>query len=428
MPFGGRNSIFRKPLGTGRRSAGRALSNVGRAATKAVSDIKKASDKTIANLKRETSKAAGDLGRSATRLASDLDREANWLKEDIDREATGAKSQLDAAASRIKSDLDREAARAIRDIEKRARRVPEIRVGPVRVPGPRIDIRRLKKDIDRELTKAKKDVDRELTRAKENIDREATKLKEDFEREIDQAKRDIDEAVDAASQFVEKQISSMSETLSEAEKMALEGKLFDALWHLSTEPINDSSDNLAEAVTSSSLLSQAASIAASTYGGPSGAAAYSAWLAYETTGDLETSLKVAVAAGIAVHGGSAVSSMSNVTVTDAMKRSLAKAAVNAASVAASGGDEGDIEDAFMGGVSSELSGAGKKALQNWIRTEIEARIPEPGEIDFDEPEGSPLIAKAKALGADIAEFQEEWEDVLADANKALEVNVQAATS
>ncbi|ARD43804.1 hypothetical protein [Colwellia sp. PAMC 21821] len=88
-------------------------------------------------------------------------RQAKKLKDDIDRELTEKKAEVDIAATNAKVALDRE-------------------------------VTVLKEDMDETATDLKQDLDTSLTKSKENIDSAATDLKKDFDKTLTEAKEDID--------------------------------------------------------------------------------------------------------------------------------------------------------------------------------------------------------------------------------------------
>lgn len=409
----GRNHILRKPLGTGKGSANEVAKKLQKVVKDAGKKINKTASKTLSDISAEATRAKESLDRSMTKTADNLNRELTYVKEDIDDAATSARENLEVEAKRLKEDIDREATKAKKSIDKEASRAKG-----------KLDKKatELKNNIDKEAARAKRDIDTELLRLKDNIDREATKLKSDIDRELTDAREDVDEAVDAAIVFVETQYASTLDTLSEAEQLVEEGKLLDAVWHVATEPAQDTKDNFVKAVTSSELLGQVAAIGASAYGGPAGAAAYAAWLTYETTGSLDHAIKAGIISGIATSGEAYATSIKGSMLADNLKREIVKASVNACAVAASGGSQEDIEDAFMSSALDSIRNPAQAAIQTWAQESIAPLFETTDTPDFTETNGASLIQKAKAISDEVQELRDQWDEI----NRAATVMTIAA--
>jgi hypothetical protein len=138
--------------------------------------------------------------------------------------------------------------------------------------------------------------------------------------EAGRAGRNLNKAAIAAGHFLENQTQAVGKTLSDAEKRVRDGKLIDAIWHVSTDPLRHSEENLAEAVSESKLLNCIATAAASIYGGPAGAAAYASWFTYKQTGNLQLALKAGVIAGATAQGLQMVNGMPSDTTDQLIKK------------------------------------------------------------------------------------------------------------
>jgi hypothetical protein len=105
-------------------------------------------------------------------------------------------------------------------------------------------------------------------------------------------------------EFHEKEIQSYHTAIEDASTRLKEGKVLDAVLGAALDPMQSTSDNLGDAAKANRYVNMAGAIAASTYGGPAGSAAYSAWYVYQTTKDADLALKSAVIAGIgsAIYG------------------------------------------------------------------------------------------------------------------------------
>lgn len=102
---------------------------------------------------------------------NDTLKQAKKLKDNIDRNLTEAKAQVDQAATKAKNDLDREATIAKKNMDATATD--------------------LKKDFDDSLTKAKQDIDATATDMKQDLDNTLTKAKQDIDRELKDAYKDV---------------------------------------------------------------------------------------------------------------------------------------------------------------------------------------------------------------------------------------------
>ena len=140
-------------------------------------------------------------------------------------------------------------------------------------------------------------------------------------------------------------------------------------------------DDLATAVTESSLLNNVAAAAASAYGGRGGAAAYAARYTYKQTRDLRLALRAGVTAGVASKGLKMVDGMPSGTVGQLTRRTLASASVGGAAVAAAGGRERDVLEAFAKGAAYSLARENYRDMtdkQIDLRGPYERRLSETG--------------------------------------------------
>jgi len=204
--------------------------------------------------------------------------------------------------------------------------------------------------------------------------------------EANRAGRNINDAAIAAGNFLENQTQSYGVMLSDAERRLREGKLVDAIWHIGTDPLKHSERNFGKAVTESSLLNDVATATASVYGGAAGAAAYAAWLTYNRTGDLNLALKAGVIAGATSQGLKVVNGMPIGTTEEFVKKTLASASIGGAAVAASGGGERQIIEAFVKGAAITVAREHYKSRTN---QEIEGKAPTKPAIAKLDREGGP---------------------------------------
>ena len=245
--------------------------------------------------------------------------------------------------------------------------------------------------IDKALTEAGnavRDTVSTLTTGKAHGDIAKTFVKavDDTLQEANRAGKNINDASIAAGKFLENQVQSYGMTLSEAEKRVRDGKLVDAIWHAATDPYKHTENNFGQAVTESSLLNDVATATASVYGGPAGAAAYASWLTYKRTGDLSLALKAGVIAGATAQGLKIVNGMPAGTNAEFAKKTLASASIGGAAVAASGGDEQQVIEAFIKGAAITAAREHYKARTN---QEIEGKAPTKPAIAKLDPRGGP---------------------------------------
>lgn len=162
----------------------------------------------------------------------------------------------------------------------------------------------------------------ELERAAKSLDKERKKV----ERAVNKAVKDVVSAGEAAARFAERQARAPLDIA----KVALHRKnVFDSLWYAATEPLKSTSKNAFRAAQESAILAAAAQVAATAYGGPAGAAAYSAWMAYQASGgDLSLAMRVGATQGLISAATGAISTLpapQQVAANAALKAAVAKA-------------------------------------------------------------------------------------------------------
>jgi hypothetical protein len=100
-----------------------------------------------------------------------------------------------------------------------------------------------------------------------------------------------------AVQAVNKYIDGSQTALENAEERFREGKVGDALWHMTADTYTVPSDALGPVVTKNAMLNGIAQGLASSYGGPAGSAAYAAWSTYyQTGGNVDAALRAGMLA------------------------------------------------------------------------------------------------------------------------------------
>jgi hypothetical protein len=170
---------------------------------------------------------------------------------------------------------------------------------------------------------------------------------------------DICDVFAAAIEFAEAEIVDAFDSLSNAGDRLSEGKPLDAVWHLTTDSLRNTDDNAAQAAKRSRVLQATGQVAAGVYGGPAGAAAYTAWLTYHATCDAgHCSVADALKAGV-ISGATqvALGSINDIDIGGAegiAARAALTGAVNGAAVAAAGGNQDQIRAAVGLGVTAVL--------------------------------------------------------------------------
>lgn len=273
MPLGGKNSIFRKPLGAGKNSVGSKTFGKNSVFRK---PLGVGSNSIGKKLKVKFKPININLGKEIENFSSNLSREFEQFKSgdtlhslsDIDLKKVDFSKQLDSIKKKFEIDLNKAYNEAWKSVKAEGDKILKQAVkeknkflkktelkGILKNVGKAIrkdylkhykkEFTKLKKNVDKELTKAKKSLDNELTKAKQNMDRELTKVKQDLDQELTVAKQNIDRELTNTSKNVSR------ETAESAAKL---GKALQA----AGEPKN--------------LLKQAVVYAGSVYGGPVGAA------------------------------------------------------------------------------------------------------------------------------------------------------------
>lgn len=215
----------------------------------------------------------------------------------------------------------------------------------------------------------------------------------------------IEVAVAATFDFIEAEQGNLLGSLDKAAKAVRQGEIVDAVWAVTLGRAGQTQDNLSAAVLQSSLLKDIAMSAASIYGGPYGAAAFTAWYTYRATGgDLEAALRAGVIAGLSASG---LEIAKGIPYTELTRRTLATAVVGAAAVAAAGGSEQDIIRGFLTGTAFTLANA---YYASTVQRDMDGRVataPAINKFDpklqtyygvFSDQDGNPVFFKDKVTG------------------------------
>jgi hypothetical protein len=190
----------------------------------------------------------------------------------------------------------------------------------------------------------------ELGRAHESAGNFIEKSAKDVYAEAGRGVKNLEELGVAIAKYVERTGTDQVRAISNAERRIREGKVADALWHAAIDPIKDQENRAAKLAQESSLANTVGAVAASAYGGPSGAAAYSAWYAYRATGDIDIALKAGLISGATSAGLGAVGDMpieQASLVPDMTKKAIMGGAIGGLAVAAAGGDKDAVLEGFI---------------------------------------------------------------------------------
>ena len=177
---------------------------------------------------------------------------------------------------------------------------------------------------------------------------------------------DIVDAAKAVQKFetqtVKDQASSIKEGLHRKD-------IGSALWSIATSPAKNANKNAMAAVQESKLLAVTMNVAATFYGGPAGAAAYAAWIAYNSSGgNMTCALRVGVTQGVISAATGALANMPAGTPTDLATKNLATIAVHDAIAKLRGAPSEDARQALLGVLISEVPTAEMGTVQRALVT------------------------------------------------------------
>lgn len=184
-------------------------------------------------------------------------------------------------------------------------------------------------DASNATKKALDDTARAVEKAVDDSVNSTKKAISDAAKTYSKAANDLIDAGKATERFVENEIHEEGKTLSDAGKRLRQGKVVDALWGIGADQVRHTEENAAEAAQESEVLNAAVEAAATAYGGPAGAAAYGAWLAYHETRNVELALRAGALAALSSESGSIVQEMPTGTVSDVVKKAAVSGALEA---------------------------------------------------------------------------------------------------
>jgi hypothetical protein len=202
-------------------------------------------------------------------------------------------------------------------------------------------------DTGKAIEKGAQDTGKAVEKGAHDTGKTLEKATQDTGKAVEKAGQDTVDAGRAIGKFVERQVNGIGHSLSDAEVRLREGKVVDAIWHLSTDQLKNTEQNAAEAAKESNILRTVGQVAATAYGGPGGAAAYAAWYAYRETGDAELAFRVGLITGATSAGFNAAGKLPSGTDWELTKKTIVTGTVGGLAVAAAGGDEAAMRDAFL---------------------------------------------------------------------------------
>jgi hypothetical protein len=222
-------------------------------------------------------------------------------------------------------------------------------------------------NMEREVKKGSNNAATELRKAAADTERSLRKSGDDVGRELKATQREVEGAATAVYRFTIRQAESSVDAVQAAERRFREGKVIDAVWHLSLAPAQSTNENAARAAIDSPLLNTVMSSAASVYGGPGGAAAYAAWLTYyQTGGDVNAALRVGLTAAVKSYGAQYAQAPNPATAgfAESFKHAATGGAMNGLAVAASGGSAADVQKAMIATAGAILVQDGYQSLSH----------------------------------------------------------------
>ncbi len=206
-------------------------------------------------------------------------------------------------------------------------------------------------DVARETATAATNVAQATVKAGGDVAKATEKAHDDAWKESGRAVENVQELGTAVRKFVVGTMTDKIDAVADAHKRIREGKFADAFWHYNISPLKDSETRAAQLAQDSSLANAVGGVAAAAYGGPGGAAAYSAWYTYRATGgDINMALRAGMISGATSAGLSAVNGMpinSATAASDIAKKAIVAGAIGGLAVAAAGGDGDALREGFL---------------------------------------------------------------------------------
>ena len=246
---------------------------------------------------------------------------------------------------------------------------PRVTVGKpkVHVPSPAQVI----KNVGKASEDAIRDAGEAVAVAVNQTGRAVGKGVRDVGRENGRIPGHLVDAGDAMLVYLKSQKQSLLTQLEQDRRRLEEGKLLDLIYHAALAPLEATEEASFKATQRSSWVNAAATVAAGANGGPYGSAAYAAWQTYRLTdNNPEIALRAGLIAGLTSSAMSEVSQIDGTAGIDLARKTILAGSLSGVAVAASGGEEGDIQRAaVMGGAMVFL----QDAYKNYVGNELDAR-------------------------------------------------------
>ncbi|WP_110972562.1 hypothetical protein [Pseudomonas huaxiensis] len=351
--FGGSNSFFRKPLG----DTGDTLQNVVNTTTEILTNGQKRITQEFTNgVKVATEQIPGAaplvtvmFPNGVTQVTQDLDLGVKLITETF--------PEGEKRVTKLLADGSKTITETLRD--------GYVRVFDETANGTKI-FTQVFANGNKVVTQILKDGTRTVTEVLSEASKTylaTLKLQQDLlNQQVSLVEQTASEALDVAKaieRFNRRQISGIGDSIGSAERRLREGKVVDAIWGLNIEQYQNTDNNAAQAALENKYIASAGQLAATTYGGPAGGAAYTAWLTYKATGDAELALKQGVLSGVVSAVGSGIADMPSGTTTEVAKKVSASAAFAAAQASASGAGS---EEAIRGAIYQQISAQAAQGL------------------------------------------------------------------
>ena len=202
-------------------------------------------------------------------------------------------------------------------------------------------------NISNEAAIALRNIRDTLVKADSDIKNNLDKSGKDVEAEIQRAGKDTEQAISAIGRYLERTAQDTGKSLTDADRRVREGKVIDAIWHMGIAPIQSAEKNTGQAVMESSVLRTVGQVASTAYGGPGGAAAYAAGLTYRETGDVNLAVRAGVLTGATSYAMGAAGKIPSDPTYGIAKKVIVTGAIGGAAVAAAGGNEAAVKEAFL---------------------------------------------------------------------------------
>lgn len=351
---------------------GGAVSDGARAVSDGAQKFNDEATKAAQKANEEATRAAAEANRRATEATAKANEEATRAAAEANRKATEALAKANEEATKAAAEANRKATEGVAKANEEATKV---------ATAVNSDVTRGIASANQQATQALTRTNSDITQGIQHAAEQAKKIQADAAWNIEKAARDtgaeigrvarsLEDAGQAIGQYLENQYRSTGQTLTNAERRMREGKVVDAIWHLASEPIQETSKNAALAAQESAYINTVAQVAATAYGGPQGAAAYAAWLTYNQTGSADLALRAGVLTFATSTAFQAAGSLESNTTTQLARKVAITASVGGIAIAAAGGNEQAIREGFFRAGAMVLVQDGYK---RYLGSELDAR-------------------------------------------------------